>query len=283
YTTGLEVKEAYYNKPAKCIDCHLQTNKEAFHTVTASNCSACHADNLIQEHDRVSSSGQQLDCNTCHNSNSILVQQAITEKNKDCLACHTQVDHESVHTSGLDINCQTCHNPALTQEHMTNSTTAGKNYNCGTCHDSTGKEVIRTIKANSLSCAGCHQQGHNIIFTETVPADIPLYTGFIWTSPMEVSLFVYESSTPWGYENGQVVLSNRQANITVGDIWTFYTGQMAANGWTIKSGGSGSGEYFTAEFEKEGRLATLKCYHTAVNNGIGDPVDAGFRIEIWYL
>ena len=49
-------------------------------------------------------------------------------------------------------------------------------------------------------------------------------------------------------------LSNRRADVTVDQIWSFYNQQLTAQGWTVKSGAPGTGQ----------------------------PVTSGYRIEIWY-
>lgn len=253
------------------------------HQIEKGSCNECHSTYLTREHNRTNSAGVQMDCNTCHKSTNPAVQQAIASKNRDCSACHAAGDHEVVHTGGLDASCQTCHKDTLSQEHLSNTTTAGNNYSCDTCHASTNKEVKRTITANNLDCAACHRQGHNVSFADKVPADIPLYTGYSWAVPIEASLFAGELTTPVGYDDGQVVLSNRRADVTVDQIWSFYNQQLTAQGWTVKSGAPAAGaQSFTVELEKAGRFVTVKCYNTETGAGTGQPVTSGYRIEIWY-
>ncbi|PKM80205.1 MAG: hypothetical protein CVU89_14560 [Firmicutes bacterium HGW-Firmicutes-14] len=253
------------------------------HQAEKGSCNNCHSIYLTREHNRVSNSGTQLNCNTCHSSADPMVQQAIADKNRDCSACHTSADHEAVHNSTLDTNCRTCHRAALSTEHLSNSTTAGKNYDCDTCHANSLNEVNRTIATNSLNCAGCHTQGHNVNFVDKVPADIPLYAGHEWSLPMEASLFTGEPSTPAGYEDGQLVISDRRAGITPGDIWNFYSQELAANGWVVSTGIPAPGSVFTeAEFRKEGRSVTVRCYNTSNSLSGGEPLAAGYRTEIWY-
>lgn len=208
YSTGLNVREAYYNKPAKCIDCHAGTN------------------------------------------------------------------HDSKHTVDVDTNCMECHKNSLTQEHINNTTTAGKNFDCNTCHASTVRAVKRTIASNRLNCTACHSAGHNVLFADSVPADIPLFPGFKWTTPMEAALFAGEPTTPTGFEEGQVVESNRRDNITSGEVWDFYNGQMMTNGWVLKSPLPAAGaQSFTGEFGKGSLSVTVKCYNGSANDETGLPVN----------
>ncbi|MFZ5641870.1 MAG: hypothetical protein ACOY4Q_14430, partial [Bacillota bacterium] len=158
------------------------------HNIAKGNCNNCHSVFLTREHNRVTKEGVRLDCATCHNSIDPLVQQAVANKNKDCSACHVRADHEYVHTGGLDSNCLICHRNVLTQEHLANTTTTSKNYTCDTCHASSIKEVSRAVRSDNLNCAGCHKAGHNLNIADKVPADIPLYSLFSWSLPMEASV-----------------------------------------------------------------------------------------------
>lgn len=224
YSTGLEVKEAYYNDPVSCSD------------------------------------------------------------------CHTQVNHEAAHSSGLNAACQSCHMAGLTQEHMANSVTqatydpaTGKTaLTCNTCHASTDKAVKRTIAISNLDCTGCHTQGHNVNFVGTVPADIPLYSGFTWSTPMESALFMGEQVVPYLYENGQVVISNRRSDVTALGVLDYYKTELVANGWTIQNLGDQSGPSLaTGQFRKGDRGVVMKCYNTENCDGTGQST-SGFRILLCY-
>lgn len=254
------------------------------HNVDKGACNECHSTYLTREHNRISSSGIQLDCAACHNSADPTVQQAVYSKNKDCSACHAQADHGTVHTSGIDQNCTgSCHKATLTQDHTSRKDAAGNPYTCDTCHASKDKKVNRSIAAGSLNCAGCHPQGHNINLADNVPADIPLYAGFQWSTPMEASVFTGEPTTPAGYENGQVVLSNRRTDVAVSEAWDFYRQGLTSGGWILKSGAPASGAAgFAAEFVYGARAATVKYYNTEKSDGAGQPQSGGYRLEIWY-
>lgn len=257
----------------------------------AANCNSCHALSLTKEHarqGRVDKDGKAITCNTCHRSADPLVAAAIANKNTSCDACHSAADHEQVHAwNEFDANCRTCHKNTLSTEHLNRADPAtGKNYACDTCHVSTANAVKRTIAAGDLSCAGCHQTAHKIALTEKVPADIPLYPGYEWTTPISASIFQGDPTTPIGYESGQVVISNRLPGIAIDQVWNYYNGQegsqMAAKDWTLKSGGYVAGENsFKAEYGKEGRFVTIKCYKSAESDGSGT-LGSGYRMELWY-
>lgn len=255
------------------------------HNIDKGSCNNCHSTYLTREHNRKDKNGEQITCATCHSSPEPRVQQAIVSKNLDCLACHAQADHEAVHNNNLDSNCQTCHKPTLTAEHLDNEkTTADKNYTCETCHASTNKAVIRSISAGNISCAGCHSESktHNILFADEMPADIPLYTGFEWTLPIEASILTDDNLTGFEYASGQVVLSNRMTGVTAADIWGFYSGQLNTNGWSLSGAPASGAQFFSAAFVKDSRQVTVNCYNTNTSDGTGTPVAAGYRLEIWY-
>lgn len=266
----------------------LQNNHDLpeLHKAPASSCSECHAQSLTREHarlGRLDKNGLPVTCNTCHKSTVSEVTNAIANNNKNCSACHGQADHEQQHISSLDSNCQTCHKAALTGEHLANATTAGKNFNCDTCHASTDKGKLRAIAMNNLNCAGCHSQGHNMYFADKVPDNIPLYTGYRWSTPMEASIFAGEPNVPAGYETGLVVISDRRSDVTTDQIWDFYNWQLTTGGWTLNSGAPAAGTpAFVAEFVYGERAVTIKSYNTENSNGSGQQNSAGYRLEIWY-
>lgn len=273
----------YYAKPTEPLNNH---DLPELHKAPASSCSECHAQSLTREHarpGRLDKNGLPVTCNTCHKSAAAEVVDAIANNNKNCSACHGQADHEQQHISSLDSNCQKCHKAALTGEHLANATTASKNFNCDTCHASTDKGKKRAIAMNNLNCAGCHSQGHNMYFADKVPDNIPLYTGYRWTTPMEASIFAGEPDVPAGYESGLVVISDRRADVTADRVWDFYNGQLTAGGWALNSGAPAAGtKAFVAEFVYGERAVTVKSYNTENSDGSGQPNSAGYRIEIWY-
>ena len=99
---------------------------------------------------------------------------------------------------------------------------------------------------------------------------------------MDASLFNGESTTPQGYETGQVVISSRSSDITVDTVWNYYYKQLTAGGWIlISSIPSDTSGYFAEVFEKEGRFVNIRCFNTVSADGTG-PVSIGYRTEIWY-
>lgn len=282
---GSPVKGWYwgYTQPNRVLNNH---DIPELHKVPESGCNECHARSLTREHarnGRTDNSGNPVNCNTCHLSAETAVKNAIVGGDKNCTSCHSVADHQEMHDSGLDSNCQTCHSGSLTTEHIGNSTTAGNNYSCDTCHANTGKAVKRTIAADNRNCSGCHQQGHNLFFLGKVPEDIPLYTGFRWTTVMEASVFMGDPGFPAGYDTGQVVMSDRRSDLTADGIWSFYNEQLAANGWTLVSQAPPAGvQVFTAEFMKGSRYLTVRGYNTVNAEGSGAINSSGYRIEIWY-
>ena len=98
---------------------------------------------------------------------------------------------------------------------------------------------------------------------------------------MEAAIFTGEPSIPVGYEDGQVVISNRRSDVSPDGLWAFYNDGLTAQGWTLKSGAPASGAAaFSAEFEKEGRFTAVKCFDTANRDGTGSNI--GYRVEVWY-
>ncbi len=271
----------YYVNPTRLLNNH---DIPELHKAPVSDCTKCHAQSLTREHardGRKDKAGNPITCNTCHMSSDPAIKNAITNHQKNCETCHVQANHEAVHSSGLDSNCRKCHNPGLTVEHISNSTTAGKNLDCKTCHTNQSRQVVRSIGTGNLNCAGCHSKGHNMIFIDKVPADIWLDPQFKWTTSMEAALFMGDTGIPSGYENGQVVLTNRMKEVSVDQVWAYYKDNMSAAGWNLQSEAPGAGTTrFEATYYKDGRFVTILCYTTQERNGAGTA--NGTRVEVWY-
>jgi hypothetical protein len=90
YSTGISVKEAYYNKPAKCTDCHVQSDHETVHSGSLNaSCLVCHQSSLTKEHmNNPKTQTKVLTCDTCHKSTDPVVSLAITNNNISCTGCH---------------------------------------------------------------------------------------------------------------------------------------------------------------------------------------------------
>lgn len=268
-----------------CATCHVSASHQSFHstdTVLETSCQACHKTNLVTDHQEKNAS---IICDTCHKSSRQEVKDAVANGNKNCTACHASSDHETVHSDTLDSNCQTCHTATLTTEHLNNEkTTGGKNYTCDTCHSNTSKQVKRSIASGDISCAGCHttSQTHNIQLADQVPADIPLDSGFLWSAPMEASLYTGEPTTPTGYDNGQMILSKRRANVTAAQVWSWVYGQFTAKSWVLNSPAPAENPgSFSVEFKKGSRFVTVKSYNSPTSADTV-PTSLGNRTELWY-
>lgn len=269
----------------RCSECHGPLHSEVSHLTQTNmtSCTECHSATLSTEHNRYSdAAGKTLTCGTCHNNSTTKVKQAISSDNTACNACHNASGHDELHGEALDTNCQTCHSPYLTQEHLNRKDSDGVNYDCATCHESSANEVIRTINALSLSCGGCHVKpgkGHLYMkITDNVPSDIPLYTGFKWTTPIEAVVFAGEGTTPPNFEKGQVVISNRKADVTVEAITSFYITELQAREWTQIP--AGENPDCIAHFAKGARELYVMCSKTENPDGTGNI--SGYRIELWY-
>jgi hypothetical protein len=83
------------------------------------------------------------------------------------------------------------------------------------------------------------------------------------------------------YKAGAVVISDR-IPVNPSDVWNFYKTQLVTKGWALKTNEPGAiTTNFSAEFEKYGRLLTVRCYKTTFGDGSGSQY-SGFRLEIWY-
>uniref|UniRef100_A0A7C1F3D2 Cytochrome c7-like domain-containing protein n=1 Tax=Ammonifex degensii TaxID=42838 RepID=A0A7C1F3D2_9THEO len=250
--TGFQDPPYYTGAPTPCTQCHQDryaykikvhpAGNAAYHNTTGSfdTCKSCHKQSLVDEHGtRRDAAGNLYNCDTCHKSTNTLVQQAIANKQKNCGACHTvgASGHGPAHdTTNLDSKCTTCHNNNLYEEHMNNTKTQTKTLTCGTCHDATAATnpiVFGAIDTENKQCAACHRTAHNISIAEKVNADIPLYSKFTWTTPIDAQIWKGESWVTDEFLNGgKVVISSRSSAVTGQDVWAFYRDNLTAAGWT---------------------------------------------------
>lgn len=286
----------------KCEDCHTAAysykvpthsiDSSSYHitTTTFEACKVCHERSLTREHYRhTDSTGNKYTCGTCHITANTQVQQAIADKQKNCEACHKvgSDGHGPIHdTTNLDSKCTTCHNNNLYNEHIENTATQTKTLSCATCHDatlSTNPLVYGAISTDNKQCAACHHQGHNVYFAETVPSDIPLYSGFIWSMPEDARLWAGESWMPDEFlVGGKVVISNRRTNVTGDAVWNFYSTEMTANGWTMASAAPAAGSnFYSVTFTKGTRKAMIWFYGGEAHTASPAPA-TGYRAEILY-
>lgn len=260
----------------------------AYHNTTTNmdTCGQCHQTSLSVEHfQRKDSTGAAFTCQTCHNSTNPAVQLAIANKQKDCGVCHGQAtEHEAAHANSvLDNKCTSCHINSLTQEHLTNEATQAAKLTCDTCHRNNNSSVANAINGADKNCAACHHQGHNLLFGEMVPNDIPLYDGFKWTMSIDAGIFSGDGWVPADYlTNGKLIISNRRGDIDGSKIWSFYENGMAALGWTLISAAppEGSNNY-KVTFTKGNRQATILIFNSD-SPDLNQGTNRGNRIEILY-
>lgn len=267
-----------------CVSCHgtaphVTTSHNS--TTNLSTCNNCHSASLSREHNRYKdSNGNAFTCDTCHASTDLAVKNAITTRKTNCDACHSVVGHDQVHPSPINSSCRTCHSEFLSKEHLTNLTTAGKNYNCDICHSSTvSKEVYRSVATGELNCAGCHSKAHEVSVVDNVPEDIPLYTGFHWTSPVNSKILAGQPTAPPDFGEGKVVLSDSRNDVTLPEIAAFYKAQLPARGWTLLDTPSFDPACI-ASFSSGDRQVHIICYKPSQLEGAG--TDVGYKLEIWY-
>lgn len=291
-----QVEGHWYWEPG-CDWCHNSTysykipvhpeDNAGYHNTTTSMdmCKSCHTPSLTREHYRhTDDNGEKYNCDTCHASTRAEVQSAIADKRKDCGACHN-AGHEAQHdTAVLDEKCTTCHKNNLVQEHLSNTTTQDKALTCDSCHSSSDPAVSVAITNGSKHCASCHSTGHNMNFVESVPSDIPLYSGFKWSTPLDAGLWAGESWVPAEFNvGGKVLISNRRTGLTGDDVWDFYRTEMSANGWSLVSDAPATGSnFYSVTFTKGDRKAVIWFYGGEDHKASSPVLDSGYRVEILY-
>jgi transcription elongation factor Elf1 len=183
----------------------------------------------------------------------------------------------------LDGRCTTCHINNLFEEHLSNTKTQTKTLTCDTCHSNTRSEVKEAIATGNKHCAACHQQGHNMSFSEPVPSDIPLYSGFRWSVSLNAGLWAGESWADEFSTGGKLLISNRRTDVTGDEVWNFYRTEMSANGWTLASDAPAAGSnFYSVTFTKGTRKAITWFYGGETHSASSPPVPSGYRIEILY-
>lgn len=261
---------------SNCAECH--TGYPASHQM--SNCAGCHGNNepIASIH-----TGTE-DCASCH-----VPHDTANLVPYDCGYCHS-VDYSDkipvhpaneteLHTSAtLDmINCGTCHQADVTKEHT----------NCWTCHSSSDQVVLGSMSTGNTQCSSCHRVQHNTNFAETVPVDIPVYDavygGMTWTPPRDAFLWAGESWMPADFVNGgRVIMSDRHTDLSGEAVYTYYTTQMAANGWTVAPHAQVVSDFFSLSFTKGERQAVV-WFFGGENHSASSPLAAsGYKVEIIY-
>jgi hypothetical protein len=115
-------------------------------------------------------------------------------------------------------------------------------------------------------------------FSEPRPSDIPLYSGFRWSVPLDAALWAGESWMPDELSAGKILISSRRTDVTGGEVSDFYSAQMSANGWTLVSADSAVG---SMTFTKDTRKAVIWVYGRETPSASSPPA-TGYRIEILY-
>ncbi|PKM81305.1 MAG: hypothetical protein CVU89_09835 [Firmicutes bacterium HGW-Firmicutes-14] len=276
-----------------CVTCHTKnwstgipyyhtvTNTAERHLTTSEGCENCHSASLTREHyQRTDDSGSSLDCFTCHTNTEPRIQEAIIARDSSCSACHNlgADGGHPAHNNGLDSYCQTCHSDSILTEsqfHQDNG--------CQVCHSKTAPEIAKySINIKDTSCFSCHNQGHNVNFVQRVPEDIPLYPGFKWTVPQDAGIFAGEPWVDPGYDitGAKIVISNRLQSVDGSQVYSWYEGEMAANGWAKSADMAGENDNFTITFTKGIRTMTVNLY-TGETHDPGSPF-VGYKLEILY-
>lgn len=265
-----------------CTDCHQ--GYPTLHPMT--NCNGCHG-------------GDQpiSDCAGCHGGG---VHSGGLLATYECTYCHNvtysykipihPANIDELHTStAIDALCQRCHVNNLTEEHLSNvksqtdpRTGTLKPWDCYTCHRSNNARVNAAVSDGDVHCTACHQAGHNVNLFRAVPADIPLYSGYRWSTPADAKIFKGESWLPDEFlAGGRVVTSNRRIDVTGDDVWAFYRDEMGADGWTLPAAPVPGANFFNLTFTKGTRKATVWFYGGSERNA--SPVlTSGYKIEILY-
>lgn len=296
-STEPKVVTAINTANKNCAACHASASHEQVHTPTGiqADCTKCHIDNLVNEHlsNPTTQTGNTWTCGTCHDSTVAEVVYAINYSQKNCFQCHNQstANHQVVHeTTNLDTNCTTCHNNNLVTEHLNNPKTQTdpvtgqiKPWTCATCHESTDPTRVWAISSGNEQCSVCHKVAHGINLVEKVPADIPLYAGYQYSSPIDTDIYAGETWMPDEFVNpeGRVVISNRRTDVTGNAVYTFYTTQMAANGWTVQPHTLDVSDFFNLTFTKANRKVMIWFYGGA-NHTASPVLSAGYRLEVIY-
>lgn len=293
-----------------CLDCHDVTgpmvkkvNNSAapapagtihdilpLHQSNNGDCASCHSSILTRTHNgKKDSTGNQINCATCHKSTNPKVKDAITNHKKDCLDCHDLAsNHEAVHTDTLDDKCLKCHKSTISAEHTSNTITQKTQLNCHTCHGSTRLDVSSAIANNIKDCSACHDNAHGLPLSGTLPADVPTNPSYNWTAPIKGAIFSGETWFPAEYKDGNIIISNRRTDINGDQVWNYYSTQMQSLGWALASDAPTTGiTYFKVNFTKLDsftkvtRKATI-WFYGGDNHNEAPVSTTGSRIEIFY-
>lgn len=181
-STDTAVRNAIANHQTSCDACHtVHPDTAAAHTNPAftalakdpdMDCAQCHNSVISDEHTATKdAAGANYTCGTCHNSARSEVKAAISNKNKNCEACHTDpvTGQPKVHTSSgsplhdsaymlnPEVSCKQCHADNLKNEHVGQiNTVTNLAMECATCHNNSSPAVQGAITAKDTNCTACH-------------------------------------------------------------------------------------------------------------------------------
>lgn len=103
---------------------------------------------------------------------------------------------------------------------------------------------------------------------------------------MEAKLFDGDLNVPGDYLDGQVIISNRRSNVSKNEVWEYYNDSqdsLLAQGWKLQQATHSTNDHnFVAEYEKGSRRLYITLFNTVSRSMEGNPVLAGYRLEIYY-
>lgn len=219
-----------------------------------------------------------------------------TDNTYNCEMCHVQnwwldiPQHDSTvfgsaysHLDTIDTKCTGCHFDSLTTEHaqLGRNDRSGNPVDCFTCHENGSPGVQQSISNQDSSCAACHATLHNNNAAPRPSADILLYPGLKWSSPMVTAIWQGE---PWveDYVYGYRIIISNRSTLAAEDVWIFYRDGLAARGWTPQSPEPAAGTTnFKSVFAKGNNKIVVWFYGSEERLGQGTS-PGGSRIEIIY-
>lgn len=166
------VQSAITSGDTGCAACHeVAGHRGAHDSEPAAGCLACHAVNLVDEHE-----ARTLGCPDCHESVQVDVTAAIGSGITSCFACHDFGGHEypaAAHTSSIAAQslsgvypvlgltygptaCTACHSVDLKSEHARPGSSAAVT-GCSACHPAP-RDSFGTWSGGCVQ-AGCHLAG----------------------------------------------------------------------------------------------------------------------------
>lgn len=187
------------------------------------------------------------------------------------------------HQNKIDSKCTGCHLDSLTTEHAQpgRSDLAEQPITCFTCHENKSPNIKQVISNHDSSCAACHATVHNKNAAPSPSADILLYPGLQWSSPMMMTIWQGE---PWveNYVYGfRTIVSNR-SHLSADNVWVFYRDGLTARGWILQSAESAAGAASFKTVFAKGTNKIIVWFYSSEERQRPGILPAGPRIEIIY-